>query len=73
MDYLKNAERHVVDGRQISFIRCDKFGNEIPTEKLKAMNFTNSTIDKIVTDVAERISAEAPTADGIYTAGFLTE
>ena len=73
MDYLKNAERHIIDGREICFVRCDRLGNEIPAEKLREMNFSNSTIDRIVTDVAERISSETPAADGVYTGGFLTE
>lgn len=73
MDYMNNSERHIIDGHQISFIRCDRLGNEIPSEKLREMNFTNSTIDRIVTDVAERISAEAPTPEGAFTTGFMTE
>lgn len=73
MDYLKNAERHIIDGREISFIRCDRFGNEIPAERLREMNFSNSTIDRIVTDVAQRISAETPVTEDVYTGGFMTE
>lgn len=73
MDYMKNAERHIIDGREIFFVRCDKFGNEIPAEKLREMNFSNSIIDRTVTDVADRISAEPSVVEGVYTGGFMRE
>ena len=68
MDYLRNAERRIIDGHEISFVRCDKFGNEIPAEKLKEMSFSNSTIDRIVSDVAGRVAN-----DGIFTQDISTD
>lgn len=73
MDYLKNAERRIINGQEISFIRCDKFGNEIPTEILKKMNFSNSTIDRIVSDVAERMADGSPVAENFFNDGITTE
>lgn len=69
MDYMKNAERRVIDGRVISFVRCDRFGNEIPAEKLREMSFSNSTIDRIVSDVSERVAND----ETIFTDGFMSE
>ncbi len=69
MDYLKNAKKIMVDGRQLSFIRCDRDGNEIPPERLAEMNFTNSTIDELVTGTAMRIGMETDSG-GEYTQGF---
>lgn len=73
MDYPKNAERRIIDGREISFIRCDKFGNEIPAEILKKMNFSNTTIDRIVSDVAERMAGDGPVAENFFNDGITTE
>lgn len=69
MDYMKNAEKQKVDGAQLSFIRCDKDGNVLSLEALAGMNFTNSTIDRIVTQTAGRLGS-FPEADGSFTDGF---
>ena len=71
MDYMKNAEKRYVDGRELSFIRCDKDGNEIPPEKLAEMNFTNTTIQKLVTETAGRLGIEQDGAGG-FEGGFTT-
>lgn len=67
----KIQETVFVDGQPLRFIRCDKDGNEIPPEKLSEMNFTNATIQKIVTETAGRLSNEAPTPNP-FEAGFTT-
>lgn len=64
-------EAILVDGHPLRFIRCDKDGNEIPPEKLVEMNFTNTTIQRIVTETASRLSNEAP-APGPFEAGVTT-
>lgn len=68
MDYLKNAEKRIIDGRMLSFIRCDKDGNEIPADKLREINFTNPTIDKLVTETAVRMGVEVD-ENGIFGVG----
>lgn len=70
MDYLKNGKRKTVDGRELTFIRCDRDGNVIPDETFKSLGITNPTIERIVSDVAGRISMtdEGGTfSDGIIT------
>lgn len=69
MDYLKNAQSQMIDGRQLNFIRCDRDGNELSPEALAQMNFTNSTIDRIVTETAGKLGAPLG-SDGSYSDGF---
>jgi len=56
MDYLKNGRRKTVDGRELTFIRCDRDGNEIPETVLRGLAITNPTIERIVSDVAGRLN-----------------
>ncbi len=56
MDYLKNGKRRTVDGRELTFIRCDREGNVIPEEELRSLGITNPTIERIVSGVAGRIT-----------------
>ena len=70
-DYLKNAQKQVIGGREINFVRCDRYGNLLSAKQLEEMNFTNSVIDGVVSEVAGRISAE--TLDGLYSTGFFTD
>ena len=71
VDYLKNAKTIISEGRALSFIRCDKDGNEIPPEHLAQMNFSNATIAELVTGTAMRIGMNAD-EDGAYSQGFTT-
>lgn len=73
MDYLKNADRRIIDGHEISFVRCDRFGNEIPADKLREMSFSNSTIDRIVSDVAERVANDGSFTQNISTDGMISD
>ena len=57
MDYLKNGKRKTIGGEELTFIRCDKEGNIIPEDTLKNFSITNSTIERIVSEVAVRISS----------------
>ena len=57
MDHLKNGKRKTVDGRELTFIRCDRDGNEISEGVLRGLGITNATIERIVSDVAVRLSA----------------
>ncbi|MEG1108553.1 MAG: hypothetical protein RSD32_05615 [Oscillospiraceae bacterium] len=59
MDYMKNAKRKTIDGAELCFIRCDKNGNEIPEAALRGMNFTNATVERIVSEVASRVAGSA--------------
>ncbi len=72
MDYMKNAEIVNVDGGQLHFIRCDKDGRELSPEALAGMNFTNATIDRLVTETAGRLGADI-SFDGSFTDGIVTE
>ena len=56
MDHLKNGKRKTVDGRELTFIRCDRDGNEIPEAVLRGLGITNPTIERIVNDVSVRLS-----------------
>ena len=69
MDYLKNGKRKTIGGEELTFIRCDKEGNIIPEDTLKNFSITNSTIERIVSEVAVRISSgsEAAFSEGIIT------
>lgn len=69
MDYLKHAKRKTLGSEELIFIRCDKYGNLIPEEKLNELNITNSTIERIVTDVAGRISSDD---EGYFSEGIIT-
>ena len=70
MDYLKNGTKRRVDGSELTFIRCDRFGNEIPPENLSMLALTNPTIERIVGEVASRIGGE-PEGDGSFSQGIL--
>ncbi|MEG0778642.1 MAG: hypothetical protein RR147_02595 [Oscillospiraceae bacterium] len=73
MDYMKNAKRRTFGSEELVFIRCDRDGNIIPEEKLPNLKITNSTIERIVTEVAGRISADsALSAEGIFSEGIAT-
>ena len=69
MNYLKNGKRKTIGGEELTFIRCDKNGNIIPEDTLKNFSITNSTIERIVSEVAVRISSgsEAAFSEGIIT------
>lgn len=69
MDYLKHGKRRTIGGEELIFIRCDKDGNVIPAEALRNLSITNSTIERIVSDVAVRISAGG---DGTFSEGIIT-
>jgi hypothetical protein len=70
MDYLKNAEKQIIGGREISFVRCARFGNVLSSEQLAQIKFTNEVIDRVVSEVSGRISAE--TAEDLYSRGITT-
>lgn len=72
MDYLKHAKRRTVGGDELVFIRCDKDGNVIPEEMLVNFNITNSTIERIVSDVAGRISAGSANGGSSFSEGIIT-
>ncbi|MBP8640378.1 MAG: hypothetical protein KBI01_05695 [Oscillospiraceae bacterium] len=69
MDYLKHGKRKTIGGEELTFIRCDKDGNVIPEEALRNLSITNSTIERIVSEVAVRISSggESSFSEGIIT------
>ena len=69
MDYLKHGKRRTIGGEELTFIRCDKDGNIIPEDALRNLSITNSTIERIVSEVAVRISSdgEAAFSEGILT------
>lgn len=69
MDYLKNGKRKTIGGQELTFIRCDKDGNIIPEDALRNLSITNSTIERIVSDVAVRISADG---DSVFSEGIIT-
>lgn len=71
MDYMKNAVSHPVDGGRLSFIRCDKDGRELSPEALAQMNFTNATIERLVTETAGRLAQEA-SPNGEFSEGIIT-
>lgn len=68
MDYLKNGKRRTIGGKELTFIRCDKDGNVIPEDALRNLSITNSTIERIVSDVAIRISADG---DSEFSEGII--
>lgn len=70
MDYLKHGKRQTIGGEELVFIRCDKDGNIIPEETLRNLSITNSTIERIVSDVAGRLSSGS---DGMFSEGIITE
>lgn len=72
MDYLKHAKRKTLGREELIFIRCDKNGNVIPEETLNSMSITNSTIERIVTDVAGRISADGTDGGNYFSEGIIT-
>jgi len=72
MDYLKHAKRKTLGSGELTFIRCDKDGNVIPEEMLTGMSITNSTIERIVTDVAGRISADTSDGESYFSEGIIT-
>lgn len=63
MDYTANIQKHIVDGRELRFIRCDKNGNVLSPQQLQALSVTNSTIEALVTEVSSRIITE----DGAFS------
>jgi len=70
MDYLKHGKRKTIGGEELTFIRCDKDGNVISEDALRNFGISNSTIERIVSDVAIRI---APVnADGYFESGIIT-
>ena len=69
MDYLKHGKRKTIGGEELTFIRCDKDGNVIPEETLRNLSITNSTIERIVSDVAVRISSGG---EGAFSEGIIT-
>lgn len=69
MDYLKNGKRKTIGGKELTFIRCDRDGNVIPEDALRNLSITNSTIERIVSDVAVRISADG---DSVFSEGIIT-
>ena len=73
MDYLKHAKRRTVGSEELVFIRCDKDGNVIPAEMLSNLNITNSTIERIVTDVAGRISAGSAEGEPYFSEGIISD
>ena len=72
MDYLKHAKRKTLGREELIFIRCDKDGNVIPEETLNSMSITNSTIERIVTDVAGRISADGKDGGSYFSEGIIS-
>lgn len=72
MDYLKHAKRKTIGREELIFIRCDKDGNIIPEENLRNLGITNSTIERIVSDVAGRITSGPINGDGVYSEGIIT-
>ena len=70
MDYLKHGKRKTIGGEELTFIRCDKDGNVISEDALRNFSITNSTIERIVSDVAIRISPIS--ADGVFSEGIIT-
>lgn len=69
MDYLKNGKRKTIGGEELTFIRCDKDGNIIPENTLKSLSITNSTIERIVSEVAVRISSDG---NSVFSEGIIT-
>ncbi len=72
MDYMKNAARKTIGSSELVFVRCDKNGNEISDEILRQLNFSNSTIDHLVTQTAERITMDSQEDDGSFAEGLST-
>ena len=72
MDYLKHAKRKTIGREELIFIRCDKDGNIIPEDSLRNMSITNSTIERIVSDVAVRISSGSANGDDMFSDGIIT-
>ncbi|NLH01325.1 MAG: hypothetical protein GX488_05415 [Clostridiales bacterium] len=72
MDYMKHGKRKTIGGQELVFIRCDKDGNVIPEETLRSLGITNSTIERIVGDVAGRIAAGGTAPDGTFSDGIIT-
>ena len=73
MDYLKHGKRKTLGAQELVFIRCDKDGNILSEDELKSMSLTNSTIERIVTGVTERLSfAEEAPLEGVYSQGIST-
>lgn len=72
MDYMKNAVRRTIGSGELLFIRCDKDGNELTEAELSRLNFTNSTIERVVGAAAERIAPFSEASDSIYSDGIIT-
>jgi hypothetical protein len=72
MDYMKNAVRRTIGSGELLFIRCDKDGNELSETELSRLNFSNSTIERVVGAAAERISPVFEPSEGIYSDGIVT-
>lgn len=71
MDYLKDAQKQIIGGREISFVRCDAMGNILSAEQLAQLQFSNEVIDRVVSEVSGRISDE--TAGSLYAQGIVTD
>lgn len=72
MDYMKHAKRKTIGRDELVFIRCDKDGNIIPEDTLRNLGITNSTIERIVSDVAGRISPSSANGDLMFSEGIIT-
>ena len=72
MDYMKNALSRTIGSGELLFIRCDKDGDELSEAELSRLNFTNSTIERVVGGAAERIAPIFEASDGIYSDGIIT-
>ena len=72
MDYMKNVSRRTIGTQELLFIRCDKEGNELSERELASLNFSNSTIDRVVGAAAERISLVSEPSDDIYSDGIMS-
>lgn len=74
MDYRKSGNRRTISAVELTFVRCDKDGNVITEEALHSLGITNSTIERIVSGVAGRISPSADDAAyGTFSAGIITD
>lgn len=72
MDYLKHTKRNTISRDDLIFIRCDKDGNIIPEDSLKNLGITNSTIERIVSDVAGRLSSGSADGEVMFSEGIIT-
>ena len=64
---MNTHNRETLTMGELRFLRCDKDGNEIPMDVLRNLNYTNSTIDKIVSETAGRIEGGREFSQGLST------